>query len=364
MFEIEAKDGKTRAGTLKTQHGTIETPFFMAVATKGAVKHITSCDLKKMNAKAIIANALILNLNPGSEYIKEHGGIHKLMNFDGVIFTDSGGFQMIRSSFYEETTADGVIFKDPINLSKKFLATPEFVMKIQENINSDIMMVLDDHNKYGLDKEKHEKAVMQTYEWGKRCLAAKTNNNLLFGIIQGGTFPDLRKKSAELTASLNFDGIAIGGLGIGETPEEQEEAIGICTQIIPENKPRYVMGVGNPLQMLTAVRIGIDCFDSTYPTQNARHDTLFTRKGKIDIAKGKHKDNKGPICEDCDCYVCKKYSRAYIRHLVKIDEALAHRFKSFHNVRFMHKLLEDAREAIKEKRFEEFYQEFKKDWEK
>ena len=363
-FEIKAKDGKARNGVLNTMHGSVETPFFMPVATKAAVKHIIPDDLKEMKANAIIANALILDLNPGAKFIKERGGLHKFMNYNGIIFTDSGGFQMIRNSFYEKTTKDGVIFKDVLNQNKKFLATPEYVVKIQEELGSDVIMVLDDHNKYGLDKEKHAKAVEQTYQWGKRCLEAKTGKNLMFGIIQGGTFPDLRKKSAELTASLGFDGIAIGGLGIGETEEEQKEAIDICINILTENKPRYVMGVGNPLQMLVAVKLGIDCFDSTYPTQNARHDTIFTRKGKIDIAKGKHKEEQVPLCDDCDCYVCKNYSRSYIRHLVKMDEPIAHRLKSFHNVRFMQKLLEDARVAIKDGKFEEFFNKFKKGWER
>lgn len=361
-FKIIAEDEKTdaRITKWKTQHGWVETPFFMPVATKMAVKHLTSSDLKKIGVQAIIANALVLELATGAGHIKKMGGIHKLMNFDSCIFTDSGGFQMIKESFYERTTKDGVIFQDPLNKKKQFLATPEWVMKIQEDIGSDVAMILDDHNAHTHSKQKHAEAVRQTYEWGKRCLAAKTTGlkQLLFGIIQGGIYIDLRKKSAELTKSLDYDGIALGGLATGEPIPVMKKVVRAVTRIINIEKPRYLLGLGSPIEMLNTIGMGIDCFDSTYPTQNARHNTLFTKHGKIDIEKARYLHDDKPIDEGCDCYACKNYSKSYICHLVKADEPIAQRLKTYHNIYFINQLMEDAKIAIKENRFQRFEREF------
>jgi queuine tRNA-ribosyltransferase len=362
-FKIIAEDGDARITRFKTRHNTLETPFFMPVATKMAVKHLTTSDLNKIGIQAIISNALVLDLSRTGDYIKKQGGIHNLMNFKGSIFTDSGGFQMIRSSFYEKTTENGVVFKDPLNNKKSFLATPEYVTQLQEKLGSDVAMVLDDHNAHTHTKEKHAHAVLQTYEWGKRCLQAKIDKKqLMFGIIQGGTYLDLRKKSAQLTQSLDFDGIALGGLATGEPIPIMKKVVNTVTKIINKNKPRYLMGLGSPVEIINTIGMGIDCFDSTYPTQNARHSTLFTHQGKIDIAKGRYLHDENPIDENCNCYACKNYSRAYICHLVKADEPIAHRLKTYHNVYFMNNLMREAKTAIKEHRFKQFEKEFAKNF--
>lgn len=366
-FKIIAEDDKTdaRITRWKTAHGTVETPFFMPVATKMAVKHLTSSDIKTIGIQAIIANALVLELSRGSLYIEKRGGIHKLMNYDGTIFTDSGGFQMIRQSFYERTTANGVIFRDPLNNKKQFLATPEFVTHIQGNIGSDVAMILDDHNAHTHGKEKHAEAVIQTYEWGKRCLAARINQKqLMFGIIQGGTYLDLRKKAAKLMEKLEFDGMALGGLATGEPIPIMKKVVSTVTKNMDKNKPRYLMGLGSPAEMLNTISMGIDCFDSTYPTQNARHNTIFTMNGKIDIAKGRYIHEDNPIEEDCRCYTCKNYTKAYVCHLAKSEEPIAMRLKTYHNIFFMKRLMEEGKIAIKENRFQKFEKEFTKNFTK
>ena len=364
-FKIVAEDTKTgaRITRWKTAHGMVETPFYMPCATKMAVKHLTSSDLKAIGIQAVIANSLVLELSRGSLFIEKRGGIHKMMNFDGTIFTDSGGFQMIRESFYEKTTKDGVIFRDPLNQKKSFLATPEFVTHIQAHIGSDVAMILDDHNAHTHTKEKHATAVQQTYEWGKRCLAARINpKQLMFGIIQGGSYLDLRKKSAALMESLDFDGMALGGLATGEPIPVMKKIVSTVTKIITKEQPRYLMGLGSPVEMINTIGMGIDCFDSTYPTQNARHNTLFTMNGKIDIAKGRYMNDDSPIEEDCTCYTCTNYTKAYVCHLVKSEEPIAMRLKTYHNIFFMKRLMNETKSAIKENRYQKFDKEFAKNF--
>lgn len=362
-FKIIAEDDKTNARITrwKTAHGTMETPLFMPVATKMAVKHLTSSDLKQIGIQAIIANSLVIELSRGSTYIEKRGGIHKMMNYDGTIFTDSGGFQMIRESFYEKTTPKGVVFRDPLNQKKSFLATPEWVMHVQGRIGSDVAMILDDHNAHTHTKEKHAEAVQQTYDWGKQCLAARINpKQLVFGIIQGGSYLDLRKKSAKLMESVGFDGMALGGLATGEPIPVMKKVVNTVTKIIKKEQPRYLMGLGSPVEMINTIGMGIDCFDSTYPTQNARHNTLFTMNGKIDIAKGRYIHDDTPIEEDCDCYTCTNYTKAYVCHLAKSEEPIAMRLKTYHNIAFMKRLMNEAKCAIKENRFQKFEKEFAK----
>ena len=356
-------DGMARAGVLKTAHGSVETPFLMPVATKGTVKYITPTMLDALGNKAIISNALILSQNPGDEFIKKVGGLHKFIGYDKTIFTDSGGFQMIRDSFYIKTTDDGVVFKNPVSKNKRFLLTPEHTIAIQENLGSDVMMVLDDHNKYGLHKEHHAKAVERTYHWGLRCFQSRTDKKKqLFGIVQGGTFPDLRQSSAQLTISIPFDGYALGGLGIGESDQELEKMVDLCTAILPADKPRYAMGIGKPLQILEAVSLGLDCFDSIYPTQTARHNSLFTHSGVIDIKKPKYQYDVSALDEGCRCYTCTHFTRAFICHLVRTDEKIALVYKTIHNVHFMQQFMTDIRTAIAEKRFSAFKKEFVRKW--
>jgi queuine tRNA-ribosyltransferase len=358
--KIIAQDGNARITQFKTAHGIIETPFFMPVATKLAVKHLTPKDLKKIGIEAIIANALILEFTRGSTYIKNHGGIHKLMHFNKTIFTDSGGFQMIRKSFYKNTTKNGVLFHNPYQ-KKDALLTPELATKIQENIGSDVAMILDDHNAHTKTKAKHAKAVKQTYEWGKRCIEARTSKKqLMFGIIQGGSYMDLRKKSTKLMSSLPFDGIALGGLATGEPIPVMKKIINTTTKLIDKNKPRYVMGLGSPAELLHTVGMGIDCFDSAYPTKAARHKTVFTMNGKVDITKGRHKHDTNPLEEECKCYTCKNYSRAYVSHLMRMEEPIGYRLTSYHNISFMKRLMNKTKTAIKEHRFKKFEKDFTK----
>ena len=365
MFEILAEDGKARIGVLKTAHGIVETPFIMPVATKGSVKFMTPDLLNSVGNKALIANGLILSQNPGDDFIAKMGGLHTFMGYDHTIFTDSGGFQMIVDSFYVKTTDDGVILNNPVNGKKNFLLSPESCIKMQEKLGSDVMMVLDDHNKYEKSKEDHAKAVERTFLWGKRCFEARTSKmQLLFGIVQGGTFADLRKKSASLTASIPFDGYAIGGLGIGESDVECFKAIDVCTSVLPSDKIRYAMGIGKPLQLLEGIAHGVDCFDSIYPTVSARHNSLFTKNGIVYINKAKWKNDMGPLEEGCDCFTCARFSKAFLHHLVRTGEKIVLQYLTVHNVRFMHRLMEDVRKAIKEKRFKEFKSEFEKRWKK
>lgn len=360
MFKIKAKDGKARTGVLKTRNGEIETPFFMPVATKTAVKYLDPRDLEEIGVKAVIANSLVLFFRPGADIIKKAGGIQKFMNFKGSVFTDSGGFQKMRESFQTKIKNDGIIFKSPFD-GKDYLITPEKAMKIQEELKSDIAMALDDMPLYGSSKKKVELSVSRTHRWAEECLKYhKDKKQLLFGIAQGGVFKDLREKSAKFIGELDFEGVAFGGLAIGESSKETREMINLSVKHFPENKVRYLMGVGNPKQMIEAISYGVDCFDSTFPTQNARHATLFTSKGNLSIMNSKYKDDLRALDENCDCYVCKNYSRAHIRHLMKMKEANGLRYCTYHNIYFINNMMKEIRKAIKEKRFDKFKKEFLK----
>lgn len=363
-MQIKYKEGRARSGTFKTKQGrNIPTPFFMPVATKGTVKSLSTKALKQIGTDCIISNGYLLSLRPGDEYIKQQKGLHKFINFDGGIFTDSGGFQMILPHMFVRKNKDGVVLNDPYDKKTK-LITPLDCIKYQNNINSDIAMMLDDHVAYGIAKRKHEKAIKQNYEWGKIQLDNHSNEKqMLFGIVQGGTFEDLRKRSCELMTILNFDGFAIGGLVIGEPPEKTYPMIDICCQNLPENKIRYAMGVGNPPQILECIYLGCDCFDSTYPTSHARHGVVFTFNGKVNMKDKKFLHDLSPLDEDCDCETCKTYTKAYLHHLVKMKEYVACELLTLHNLTFMQKLMERCRLEIKNKTFGKFKEEFQKSWE-
>jgi queuine tRNA-ribosyltransferase len=362
MFKIIAEDGEARVGKLKTRHGVVETPFFMPVATRGTGKYIGTDDYLSMNAQAIISNALILFLRPGLEVIEKAKGLHKFMNFDKTIFTDCGGFQMSRNIFLG-TSKRGIHFKSPYD-GKKHLITPEKIMKIEESIKSDVAMALDDMRPYGATKEEFAKALKNTHEWHEQCLKFhKDKKQLLFGIAQGGFHPDLREKSAKFISSLDFDGIAIGGVAIGEPKTEMYKAVKSAILHITREKPHYLMGVGSPPDLLETIGLGIDCFDSIFPTKNARNNTLFTWNGKLTIDKGAYKNDQKPIDENCSCFVCKNYTRAYIHHLSKLNEPNGKRLKQYHNLYFLQRLMERTREEIKEGNFIKFKKEFLKKWE-
>jgi len=373
-FSIIHTDKKTKArvGVIKTKKGSIETPFFMPVATKTAVKHIDSLDLEKMNAKAVISNALVLFLRPGTDVIKKMGGIGKFMNYSGINVTDSGGFQMYSPNFLIKTVDEGVWFNSPFD-GKKFLITPERDMKIQIELNSDIAMCLDSMPLLSHSKEKIKEAVEKTTAWAERCKREhdKLQNNiptekrqLLWGICQGGIYKELRKKSAEALAKINFDGYSIGGLALGESFEDEMKMVEIQKKILPENKPIYLMGAGNPVELLEAVSHGVDMFDSRFPTQNARRGTIFTSEGKLKILNKKYTTDKKPLDKNCDCFVCKNYSRAYVKYMLMQEEAVGYRLASFHNLYFLQKLMERARDSIKKGKFLIFKNNFKKNYEK
>jgi len=369
-FKILHKDRKTKArvGVLKTKSGKIETPFFMPVATKTAAKHISSEDLHSMNAKAIISNAFVLSLRPGADLIKEMGGIGEFMSYSGITFTDSGGFQMYSPSLYLGSKEEGVMFRDPYVGEKKFV-TPEENMKTQLKLGSDVAMCLDSMPLIEESKKSIAEAVRKTTNWAKRCkeqhdkLQSNISDNkrqLLFGICQGGIHGDLREISARQIGEIDFDGYAIGGLALGEPKEAEYKMIDVAKSILPENKPVYLMGVGEPIELLEAVSRGVDIFDSRFPTKNARRGTLFTSKGRISIRNAAFKKDNGPIDKECDCFVCKTYTCAYLRHLLMHEEGVGMRLASYHNLYFLQNLMEESRSAIKKGNFKGFVQNFKK----
>jgi queuine tRNA-ribosyltransferase len=370
VFKVTAKDkkNKARVGLLKTKKATVETPFFMPVATKASVKHISSLDLKEMGARVCISNALILSLRPGTKVIKKMGGLGKFMNWGGVNFTDSGGFQMYSNAIYISSNDNGVEFRNPFSGEKVFV-TPEKDMDIQTELDSDVAMCLDTMPMFHqVKKEEIAEAVRKTEMWAKRCkihhdkLWKKKDKQLLFGIIQGGIYPDLREKCARELVSLNFDGYSIGGFGLGETWEDEMKIVDLCKKIIPEDKPVYLMGIGNPVEILEAVSRGVDIFDSRMPTQSARRGTIFTSKGRLRILNKKYATDKKPLDEKCDCFVCKNYTRSYIRYQLMQQEGVGYRLASFHNIYFLQNMLKKAREEIKKGNFEKFFKKFKKDY--
>jgi queuine tRNA-ribosyltransferase len=371
-FKILHKDRKTKArvGAITTKKGKILTPFFMPVATKTSVKHISSHDLEEMDCKAIISNTFILHLRPGEKLIKELGGIGRFMSWNGINVTDSGGFQMYSPSLYIKSDDKGVHFKDPFE-NKKVFITPEKDMEIQVDLGSDIAMCLDTMPLLHHSKKDIELAVKRTTQWAKRC---KTHHDwlqkklkqkqLLWGITQGGIHSDLRKISCEQMKELDFDGYSIGGLALGESLESEMKMVEVSNKILPENKPRYLMGAGNPVELLEAISLGCDMFDSRFPTQNARRGTLFTSKGKLRILQSQYKLDTKPIDDSCDCWVCKHYTRAYLRYQLHQEEAVGMRLATFHNLYYLQNLMKQAREAIKKGKFKEFMNKVRKEYER
>ena len=366
-FQLTYQDGQARVGRLTTAHGEIETPFFMPAATRATGKFITTDDYQNIGINSLISNALILSLKPGIEIIHQSGGLHKFMNFQGIIFTDCGGFQMSRTMF-EKKSKNALHFRNPYN-NQEIVLTPKKIMEIELALDSDVAMMLDDMSSYGSSFEEAKEAMENTHRWGKESLdyhqilrKDKNSKQLLFGIIQGNFYPELREKSAQFISSLDFDGIAIGGVAIGEPKEKMYEAIDSALPFIPINKPRYVMGVGSPKEIIEMIGKGIDCFDSVYPAKMARHNHLFTKQGPIAIDKSQYATDFSPLEEDCTCPTCRQYTKAYLYHLTKIDEPSGKRLKTIHNLHFINILIEEAKKAIREKRFSEFQEEFEKNY--
>jgi queuine tRNA-ribosyltransferase len=356
-FELQARQGRARAGILNTPHGEIRTPIFAPVGTQATVKAITPNQLGELSANLVLANTYHLYLRPGDQLVKEMGGLHHFMNWHNPILTDSGGFQVFSLANNRVIDDDGVTFKSHIDGSTHHF-TPEKAITIQENLGADIIMAFDECAE-PYDRNYNELAVTRTHIWAERCLAAKTRDDqALFGIVQGGIFPDLREHSAKFITSLNLPGNAIGGLSVGETKDEMHAMLEAVDPILPEDKPRYLMGVGTPEDMVNAVLRGIDIFDCVLPTRLARHNAALTRTGRLNIANAVFAQDPNPIDERCTCYTCKNFSRAYLRHLVVTKEMLSATLLSIHNLHTLIQLAKDMRLAILEERFDEFCIEF------
>lgn len=358
-FEVLAKSekGEARAGFLNVQKGKTPTPLFLPVATKGAMKFLSLNDIHEIGVQGLISNAFILYMEPGLEVIKKAGGLENFMNWHKCQFTDSGGFQLLLPEFFLGIGNRGIRFRNPFTHAKMFF-TPEQSISIQNELNSDVAMALDDVPSFGKTKEDYSISVKRTIEWAKRCKQSHNNEKqLIFCIGQGGTFMDLRKKCLQELNKMDFDGIAFGGLSIGEGSNAMLKTAKACVKVCDKKKPRYLMGLGSPADILNAIDCGVDIFDSCYPTRTARHRMAFTWEGNIYLEKQKFKADFGPLDEHCNCYVCKNHSRAFLHHLVKTKEENGWAYLSYHNVAFNQQLVNESRTAILEGDFEKFKKE-------
>ena len=352
------KNSNARYGTLQTNYGTFETPMFMPVGTQATVKTLDTRELKEINSAVILSNTYHLWLRPGENIVDKAGGLHKFMNYDGPILTDSGGFQVFSLAKSKDITEEGVKFKSHLN-GENLLLTPEKSIQIQNKLDSDIAMSFDECPPYPVTYEYMKKSVERTLRWAKRGKAVHNNERQsLFGIVQGGEFQDLREYSAKETVKLDFDGYSIGGTSVGEDKETMMKMIDYGIKYLPTDKPRYLMGVGEPTDIFEGVLRGIDMFDCVLPTRLARHGHAFTLDGKINLKNAKYKEDFTPIDNECDCECCKHYTKAYVRHLIIANETLGQRLLSIHNLRFLIKITENIRESIKNDTFIEYKKEF------
>lgn len=364
-YELIKKDkfSKARLGKIYTNRGIIETPIFMPVGTRATVKAMNVDELKEIGSQIILGNTYHLYLRPGQEIIRAAGGLHKFMNWDRPILTDSGGFQVFSLGAIRKITEEGVMFRSHINGSKHFIS-PEKSMEIQNDLGSDIMMAFDECAPYPASYDYVKNSMERTIRWLKRCKEyhKNTENQALFGIIQGGMYKDLRKISAIETCSMDLPGYAVGGLSVGEPKDVMIEYLNYTTEFMPEDKPRYLMGVGTPDYLFEAVEAGIDMADCVLPTRLGRNGTAITTYGKVVIKNAKYAKDFTPLDETCDCYACKNHTKAYIRHLMNVNEILGARLLSTHNLRFLLKTMENIRQAIREDRFLEYKKEFYKNY--
>lgn len=360
-FELlkESKDSMARLGKIKTPHGEIETPIFMPVGTIATVKAMTPEELKDIGSQIILSNTYHLYLKPGHELVKEAGGLHKFMNWDKPILTDSGGFQVFSLGDLRKIEEEGVEFRSHIDGSKHFIS-PEKSIEIQNALGSDIMMCFDECAPYPAEYDYVKHSMERTTRWAKRCkdYHKDWDKQGLFGIVQGGMYKDLRKQSAEELIELDFPGYAVGGLSVGEPRDLMCDVLEHTTPFLPKDKPRYLMGVGTPDYLFEAVIRGIDMADCVLPTRIGRNGTVLTSRGKLVIKNAKYKKDFSPLDPECDCYACKNYSRAYIRHLFNVNEILGARLATTHNLYFLIKLMENIRSAIREDRILEYKREF------
>ena len=363
-LEIKHVDKETgaRYGILHTPHGDCEVPMFMPVGTLATVKTLSPEELKEMGVGTILGNTYHLSIRPGADVVAKAGGLHKFMNWDGPILTDSGGFQVFSLAENRKITEDGVEFKNHLNGDRLFFS-PEVSIDIQEKLGSDIAMSFDECIPWPADYDYVKKSTERTLRWAKRGLEAhKREGQALFGIVQGGDYEDLRKMCAEELVKMDFPGYSIGGTSIGEPKDKFFEMVEYAIKYLPEDKPRYVMGIGSIDYILGSIMRGVDMFDCVLPTRLARHGALITSHGRVNIKNEKYKEDFSKLDDNCDCYCCKFYTKAYLRHLFICDETFGKRLMSIHNVRFLIHLVEQAREAIKEDRYKEFVEKTLKEF--
>ncbi len=345
-FTLHNSDGAARRGTLQLAHGTVETPVFMPVGTYGAVKAMSPEELKTLGAQVILGNTFHLWLRPGLDVIAAHGGLHDFIGWNGPILTDSGGFQVFSLGELRKISEEGVKFQSPVN-GDKLMLTPEESMRIQRVLNSDIVMIFDECTPYPADHTQAAESMRLSLRWAERSKKTHEGNpNALFGIVQGGMFEDLRDESLAGLEDLGFDGYAIGGLSVGEPKEDMRRILAHTAPQLPADKPRYLMGVGTPEDIVEAVSAGIDMFDCVMPTRNARNGWLFTRNGDIKLRNARYRADTGPLDPTCDCHTCRNFSRAYLHHLQKVNEILGAKLNTLHNLFYYQTLMRELREAI------------------
>jgi len=350
---------RARAGLLNTKHGPVPTPCFMPVGTQGTVKAVGPDDLTEVGARMILANTYHLLIRPGPETVHNLGGLHKFMGWEGPILTDSGGFQIFSLNSLRKLSQEGVTFRSHLDGSEIVL-TPEKAVAVQEVLGPDIMMALDECTPYPASRAQTAASAELTLKWANRCLKAQSpeNSPAMFGIVQGGMYPDLRRESALSLGELDFPGLALGGLAVGEEPELRMEMIETAVEVLDPEKPLYLMGLGTPADLVEGIARGADLFDCVMPTRNARNGQLFTRTGRLVIKNARFKDDDRPVEEGCGCYTCQRFSRGYLRHLFVSKELLAFRLNSIHNLYYYFSLVAEAREALLEGRFKKFYSDF------
>lgn len=359
QFEITARDPRShaRCGVVRLPHGEVETPVFMPVGTQGTVKAMTQEELERLGFRIILCNTYHLYLRPGHERVAQAGGLHRFIAWEGNILTDSGGFQVFSLQGLRRVYEDGVEFQSHLDGSYHYF-TPERAIEIQHALGADIIMAFDECPPYPCTWEQAGQAVERTHRWALRCLQAHDTAQALFGIVQGSVYEDLREQSARFISEQDFAGVAIGGVSVGEEKSEIHRIVAFTTPLLPESKPRYLMGVGEPDDILQAVASGVDMFDCVLPTRLARNAAMMTRRGRVNLRNARFAEDFGPVDPECDCPVCQRYSAAYIRHLFNAREILAARLATYHNLYFYQKLMQDVRRAIREGNLEQFTREF------
>ncbi len=358
-FELKAQDHFARCGTLTLAHGTVATPTFMPVGTYGTVKALSPAELKQIGAEIVLGNTFHLWLRPGLEVIQAHGGLHRFMAWDGPLLTDSGGYQVFSLGKLRKVSEEGVQFQSPVNGDACFLS-PEESMRIQRVLNADIVMVFDECTPYPANEKEALKSMELSLRWAERSKRAhESNRNALFGIVQGGMHEHLREESLRGLVDIGFDGYAIGGLSVGEPKRDMQRVLKHIAPQLPQDRPRYLMGVGTPEDIVNAVEQGMDMFDCVLPTRNARNGWIFTRHGTIKLRNAQYRNDVRPLDENCSCYTCKHFTRAYLHHLQRVNEILGARLNTIHNLYYYLELMRGLRSAISAGRFADFVEEFK-----